>query len=282
MQIGVIGNGFVGKATQLLKGNNINMLVYDIDPEKSIPKNLDINKLSSCDLLFVCVPTPMNKDGSCYLGMVKDAINNCKKVVNTNKTHIVLRSTVPPGTAESLDVFFMPEFLTEKNWPKDFKNCQDWVFGLKKDSPQENKSFQDKIINLFNTARDNNSINHNKLHFVDSKEAEMMKYFRNVFLACKVGVCNEMEQYCRVSGINYNIVKELGCLDPRITTSHTMVPGHDGKRGFGGTCFPKDINSLRHEMTKKNIEPIVLNAVIKRNKEVDRPNQEHEKGRAII
>ena len=127
MKIGVIGNGFVGKATQLLKGNNIEMLVYDIDPEKSIPKSLDIKQLSGCQLIFVCVPTPMNKDGSCYLGMVEDAINNCKKVIDSKKTHIVLRSTVPPGTASNLDVFFMPEFLTEKNWPQDFKNCQDWV-----------------------------------------------------------------------------------------------------------------------------------------------------------
>jgi len=283
MQIGVIGNGFVGKATQLLQGDNISMLVYDIDPEKSVPKNLNIQELNKCQLIFVCVPTPMNKDGSCYLGMVEDAINNCKKVIDSKKTHIVLRSTVPPGTASNLDVYFMPEFLTEKNWPEDFKNCQDWVFGLKSDKfKDENDSFQEKITQLFETARDNNSINHNKLHFVDSKEAEMMKYFRNVFLACKVGVCNEMEQYCRESGINYDVVKNLGCLDPRITTSHTMVPGHDGKRGFGGTCFPKDINSLRHEMTKKNIEPIVLNAVIRRNAEVDRPNDEQEKGRAIV
>ena len=58
--------------------------------------------------------------------------------------------------------------------------------------------------------------------------------------------------------------------------------GHDGNRGIGGTCFPKDINSLRQEMSKKNIEPIVLNSVIRRNKEIDRPNDTQEKGRGII
>jgi len=281
MIIGVVGNGFVGKATQLLGGTNIEMLVYDIDPKKSIPKNMKIDKLCKCDIIFIGVPTPMNKDGSCFLGMVEDAIKNVKKVVDTQKTHIVLRSTVPPGTSDKLDVFFMPEFLTEKKWPSDFKNCKDWIFGLKENS-EENDNFKNKINNLFNIAKDNGSIMYNKLHFVTAKEAEMMKYFRNVFLSVKVGVCNEMEQYCSTSGINYDVVRKLGCLDPRITESHTMVPGHDGKRGFGGTCFPKDINSLRHEMTQKGIEPIILNSVIRRNAEVDRPNDEQEKGRGVV
>ncbi len=280
MIIGIVGNGFVGQATQLLKSSNINILIYDIDPDKCLPKNLQIQELSKCDLIFVCVPTPMNKDGSCYLNIVNQAINNLKNVVDLNKTDIILRSTVPPGISHDLDVFFMPEFLTEKNWKNDFKNCSDWIFGLRQDN--NNNNFKNKVKNLINYAYKEKCINYNNIHFVDSKEAETIKYFRNVFLAVKVSFCNEIESFCSKSNINYNTIKDLACLDSRITDSHTTVPGPDGKRGFGGTCFPKDINSLNFEMKKIGIKPKILEAVIKRNSEIDRPNDDLEKGRAIV
>jgi nucleotide sugar dehydrogenase len=281
MKIGVIGNGFVGKATQLLKGDNIEMLVYDIDPNKCIPKNFKLEMLKYCRLIFVCVPTPMKSNGECYLGMVEDAISNVRKYINEEETFIVLRSTVPPGTSDNLNTFFMPEFLTEKNWENDFKECSDWIFGLTKDE-NRNKLFKQYINDVINQAKKNESIDSNTIHFINTKEAEMMKYFRNISLAVKVGVCNEIESYCSKMNIDYNIVSKLGCLDKRITSSHTQVPGHDGKRGFGGTCFPKDINSLRYEMSKNNVEPVILSAVIKRNGEIDRSDDVQEKGRGIV
>lgn len=127
MLIGIIGNGFVGKATQLFSCPQINIYVYDIRSELCIPNNLQFEALLQCDLLFLCLPTPMNVDGSCYTNLLTDTINKLKQ--NTYK-NIIVRSTVPIGYCKENNVFFMPEFLTELNWKKDFIENKKWIFGL--------------------------------------------------------------------------------------------------------------------------------------------------------
>ena len=81
MLIGIIGNGFVGKATQLFKCEKIDIYVYDIIPELCIPKGLQFEDLIKCDLVFLCLPTPMNVDGSCYTKLLEDTINKLKKYI---------------------------------------------------------------------------------------------------------------------------------------------------------------------------------------------------------
>ena len=98
----------------------------------------------------------------------------------------------------------------------------------------------------------------------------MIKYFKNSFLAIKVSFCNEIYQFCQVRDIDYNKVIENVCLDDRITNSHTKVPGHDGKYGFGGTCFPKDCEGLLSEFKKYKVPSIILNSCLERNKNIDR------------
>jgi UDP-glucose 6-dehydrogenase len=161
---------------------------------------------------------------------------------------IVLRSTVPTGTSDSLKCYFMPEFLTEKNYINDFIENKDWIFGLFDDG--RNDKFKENMSRLFQLAYDNERIKHNNLNFVSNKEAEMIKMFKNCFLSVKVSFCNEMYEYCKLRDIEYENVRRLACNDDRILHSHTKVPGPDGKFGFGGTCFPKDTSSMRHEMEK--------------------------------
>ena len=112
----------------------------------------------------------------------------------------------------------------------------------------------------------------------------MIKIFRNSFLATKVSFCNEVYQFCKVKGIDYNNFIKIACNDDRITHSHTNIPGPEGKFGFGGTCFPKDISSLKYEMNNIGLESIILDSVIHRNNTIDRPNGEWkgEKGRSHI
>ena len=155
---------------------------------------------------------------------------------------IVIRSTIPPGTADNLNCYFMPEFLTEKNFINDFINNKEWVFGIL--GSERDGEFKSKISTLFDLAFENSRIEHNNLTFLLNKEAEMVKMFRNCFLATKVGFCNEMYQFCSKKNVNYENVRKLACNDDRIVHSHTKVPGHDGKLGYGGTCFPKDTNAL--------------------------------------
>jgi len=280
MKIGIIGNGFVGKATYQLKCDEIEIIAYDINPQNCIPQGTTIYDLLDCEIVFVSVPTPMNKDGSCYLNIVKSVIDDLKGIKFSN--FIVLRSTVPTGTSDELNVYFMPEFLTEKNYVNDFINNKDWIFGLLDDN--RNDKFKEVVSRLFDIAHKNNCIQHNNLHFVTNKEAELVKMFKNCFLSTKVSFCNEIYQFCNIKNIEYENVRRLAVSDERINPSHSFVPGHDGKKGFGGTCFPKDTASLKYEMEKSGMKPYVMEAIINRNELVDRPEKDwcEDKGRAVI
>ena len=176
----------------------------------------------------------------------------------------------------------MPEFLTEKNFKLDFINNPDWFFGLKGTS--SDILFKEKIKILFNLAYTNKCIKYNNIHFVDNNEAEMIKLFRNTFLSTKISFCNEIYQFCQSHNIIYENVRNFATRDPRIGSSHTNVPGHDGKFGYGGTCFPKDTNSLYYQMKQKNIDSYIIKSTVERNEIVDRPEQDwkSDKNRAFI
>ena len=122
------------------------------------------------------------------------------------------------------------------------------------------------------------------IHFVTNSEAELVKLYRNNFLALKVSFSNEIAEFCQKLNIKYENVRKIAVLDNRIHESHTNVPGHDGKKGFGGTCFPKDTKSLLFEMKRINMESYVVNAMITRNEKIDRPENDwnENKGRAVI
>jgi nucleotide sugar dehydrogenase len=282
MKVGIIGSGFVGKATQQLKHSNINMYIYDIRPELCIPPGLKLSDMNQCDVIFVCVPTPMESSGKCHLSIVESVMQDLSIVIDPSKNFVVLRSTVPPGTCERLGCYFMPEFLTEKNYIQDFIDCENWIIGLR-NQPFDNR-FQDVIRLLFQSAKDAGQIKHERVHFLQNKEAEMVKYFRNTYLSVKVSFCNEMEEFCRHQGMDYEAVRFAATLDSRIGGSHSIVPGHDGKRGFGGTCFPKDTNALLYEMNKIGMKSYVLHGALERNSEVDRKEEDwkDDKGRAVV
>lgn len=280
MIIGVIGNGFVGKATGQLQCSDIQVLAYDINPKECQPKGLKLESLNSCELIFISVPTPMSNNGSCHLNIIESVLEDLREIKYSG--FLVLRSTVPVGTCERLQMYFMPEFLTEKNFINDFIENKDWIFGLL-GNPKD-LLFKQKIEKLFELAYFHKRIKHQNLHFVPNKEAEMIKMFKNCFLATKVSFCNEMYQFCQVKDVNYDQVRRLACCDGRILENHSRVPGHDGRLGFGGTCFPKDTSSLRYEMLRCHVEPHILSAVIHRNENIDRPEQDwkRDKGRAVL
>ena len=148
MNIGIIGNGFVGKSTNILKNKNINIFCYDINPNLCEPYGLTLNDMKKCEIIFVSVPTPMNKDGSVFLNIVESVINELQKI--NYDGFIVIRSTVLPGTSDKLKVYFMPEFLTEKNYINDFKANSLWIFGLL--NAENDDLFKEKITRLFNFA----------------------------------------------------------------------------------------------------------------------------------
>tara|TARA_A200000159_G_scaffold99625_1_gene92448 strand:- start:511 stop:918 length:408 start_codon:yes stop_codon:yes gene_type:complete len=105
--------------------------------------------------------------------------------------------------------------------------------------------------------------------------AETVKYFINCFLATKVSFANEMKQVCDKMDIDFDKVVEYALYDERIGNSHLSVPGPDGSLGFGGHCFPKDLNAVRFVAQDLGLNPTVLTSVWEKNLEV-RPQAERD------
>jgi len=280
INIGIVGNGFVGKATSLFAGDFVNVLVYDIDENKCVPLGTtvqDITKVS--DIIFVCVPTPVTLRGNCYVDSVEQVVASLKCC--HPKGSIVIRSTVPPGTCARLQVHHMPEFLREQSWEYDFRMCDKWIVGQ---WCFTDDLFRLRIAQLLAHATRDGQIKSNEIFWGTSDETELAKYARNAFLATKLSFMNEIEEFARLKGINYSNVRELIGIDERIGWSHTQVPGSDGNRGFGGTCLPKDLAVLKHEMDNIGSHPIISTAVLERNNTIDRPRKDWENliGRSIV
>ena len=267
MKNGIVGGGFVGSATALLACKDIEVIIYDLDPARCSPPGVKREDLLTCDATFVCVPTPAYESGECNTRIVDRCIQGLHELGVRN---IVLRSTVPPGTAERLDVAFMPEFLTEVNWRKDFYNCQCWVFGVR------NEEERATLTRLIETAHAAGAISSKTLHFVSQAEAQLIKYTRNNFFALKISYFNEIAALCKKIGCDYDAVCKGVAVDPRIGASHTLVPGYDGHYGFGGTCLPKDSAALLYFMESQGVESKIVRAANERNRLIDRTEHDWE------
>lgn len=275
MKLGIVGLGYVGTAVYegLKDFHEIN--TFDIAKKSSC---LDIEELTELsDYIFVSVPTPMNKIGQCDLSIVEEVIGKIDKRSNGKKV-VILKSTSIPETTQNLQkkfpnitIIFNPEFLTEKNFIEDFKNQEFIILGGDKDKVGE-------VKNIYEIAFPNS-----KYYLTDSITAETVKYTINNFLALKVSFANEIYRLCEVLKIDYNDMINIASEDSRLGQSHWMVPGHDGSFGYGGSCFPKDVSALNAKMKELNLPSYIINACLKRNIELDRPEKDWEllRGRAI-
>jgi UDPglucose 6-dehydrogenase len=277
MNVGVVGNGFVGHAMTLLRPH-VTVNVWDVDSEKREPTDITFEEfVKTSRAIFVAVPTPMRQDGSCDLRIVESVVAQIKEV--DAKAHIVLRSTVLPGTSKRLGVAFMPEFLTEKEWEEDFRTCKHWIIGA------ENVDTVRVIRYVFGLAYNDGDggIEDGNVTWMQPTEAELVKYVKNCFLATKVSFFNEICDLCEAMDINFEDVRKMACDDKRIGHGHSQVPGHDGKKGYGGTCFPKDMNALVKMMKKLDLDPAIMSASVMRNELKDRCAQDwkNDTGRAV-
>ena len=281
MNIGVIGQGFVGTAIREGLKNFYNVYVYDIKsdlcPEENYQSAREIVK--NCEIIFQCVPTPMRKSGECDLSIVKSSLENLENLsrIENRSPIVVIKSTVPPGTCESLNdaykninIVFSPEFLTEANSIEDFKNQSRIILGGPRPHTTKVKSMFRKPFPQIPIVK------------TGYKTAEMVKYFINNFLSVKVSFANEMYQICNSLDIDYDKVTEYALFDHRIGRSHLAVPGPDGDLGYGGHCFPKDIDAMIYLANSLDLRPIILESARSKNDSV-RKNRDWEdmKGRAV-
>ena len=278
MKIGIVGQGYVGTAVKNVFEKHYETNTYDLNGKCSC-KSMD-ELIDNSDIIFVCVPTPMKKDGSCDTSIVERVVKDIdESVVYRNKTIelIAIKSTVPPTTTEKLNdeckhvqVVFNPEFLTEANFIEDFKNQNRIIIG----GPRPAST---KLRQIYSLVFPNVPIIK-----TGSTTAEMVKYLTNTFLATKVSFANEMKMLCDFFNIDYDKVVEYSTYDERLGNSHWAVPGPDGKLGFGGSCFPKDINALISIADKWEIQTNVLLGAWDTNLDV-RPEEDWKelKGRAV-
>ena len=269
MKIGVIGNGFVGEAQAFAFSPIAELYVYDIDKMKS---NATKKEVHNCDYIFVCVPTPMMSDGSQDLRYIDEVFKFAKE----NAIYII-KSTILPGTTEKLNkkyakikIIFSPEFLTERSAKIDMLTQSRIILGGKSE-------FTSKAKKIFVKRFKNKNI-----ILTDSTTAELIKYMNNTFFATKVSMMNEFKLICDKIGGNWEEALFGFASDGRVGDSHLNVPGHDGKLGYGGTCFPKDVNALIAFAKEINVD---INTIIggwKTNLKV-RPEKDWEKsvGRSV-
>jgi nucleotide sugar dehydrogenase len=263
MNIGIIGNGFVGSA--LIHGFILhvdNIYIHDKDPKRSTHS---IETLAnSSNIVFVCVPTPMFESGECDLSIVTSVIEDLSQYECIKNKVIVIKSTVVPGTTENLalkypnlNFVFNPEFLTERKARLDFINASRIVLG-------SNNMSANKIVEDLYRLR----FPYTKIIKTDFGTAQLIKYMANCFFATKISFMNEMYQICNAIDGDWEKALEGFISDGRIGNSHIDVPGHDGDYGFGGKCFPKDINAIIKKAESLGIEPKVMKAAWNKNKEI--------------
>ena len=275
MKIGIIGQGFVGTAVREGLKDYHTVNTFDLVKECTCDSISDLVNKST--YIFVCVPTPMKIDGSCDTSIVESVVKEINAVSMTDKI-VIIKSTVTPGTTERLNkkysnckIVFNPEFLTEANFIEDFKNQDRIIIG----GPRPAST---KVRQLFYKVFP-------KAHIIKtgSTTAEMVKYTTNTFLATKVSFANEIKMICDKIDIDYDKVIEYATHDNRLGYSHWSVPGPDGHDGFGGSCFPKDINALLDVCRKLGVPATTLFGAWQTNLKV-RPEKDWEelKGRAVV
>ena len=280
VKIGIVGKGFVGTAVQHGFSPNVGcdaeVRVYDKDPSKSLNSLKDTVNLS--DFVFISVPTPSNIDGSIDLKILDQALNDISLALEKKDTIFLIRSTVVPGTCSSfqkkypdLKIVFNPEFLTERSANFYFINQTRFILGGESDDTK-------KVSNLFKW-RFGKTISIIETNYESS---ELIKYMANTFFATKISFLNDMKILSEKVNANWDDVIEGFVRDGRVGHSHLSVPGHDGKLGFGGSCFPKDIQAIIAFAEDLDIDMAVLKGAWKTNLKV-RPEKDWEKlkGRAV-
>lgn len=256
-KIGIIGLGFVGNAVKQSYVNDptIQLIEIDSDPTKGCKGTYE--ELVDAVAVFVCVPSPMNVDGSCGTFPLVSTLSKLKAYNGV----IISKVTAPPNVYEYLqtqhpNLVHAPEFLTAANAVQDYLAGKFAIIG---GSDKTSIDTAHRIIKRGQRMLE-------MTHVCKIGEASLAKYVINSFLSTKVIFMNEMAKLAEAGGQDWEKVRELIALDSRrVGNSHTQVPGPDGQFGFGGACFPKDTSALLKYAETLNVPLNVLDSAVKKN-----------------
>lgn len=260
LKMGIIGHGFVGKAVDhAFSTGNVEKMVVDPKYSQTTLKDL-------CDwepnITFICLPTPSADDGSVDTKNIDEAV---MRLINLTDSFIVIKSTIPPNVIDRLSridtrIVYEPEFLTEANFKADMLDARFRVFGIQ---DQNAGQYLEGVYNAFSLCSPAQCL------MMAPVEAAFFKYAVNNFLAMKIIFMNQLKAVMDEYGGNYTSLSRALMADQRLGYSHMRIPGTDGKPGFGGSCFPKDLNGFINFMEKEtSVDPQLLKVVRSINNEI--------------
>lgn len=258
-KIAIVGHGFVGKAIDNGFDRDIQKKIIDPKYGSDLVELKDFKP----SFIFVCVPTPMADDGTQDAKIIIEVVSNLSEFCPD--AIICIKSTVLPHILTDLasineNIVYNPEFLREKHADLDFKQADMLIFGGGKAQAQQ-------VCDLY---KNNSNCSATRNFFTDLETASLIKYTINTFLATKVIFFNEIfELFSKLKiSDSWNDFIDIVSHDKRIGESHMQVPGHDGRKGFGGACFPKDSSALLNSANKKEIDLSLIKASIKKNNKI--------------
>lgn len=232
-KLGIIGLGFVGEAIRQSCDWASKLVCVDSDVRKGHVGTYE--ELMDCEGIFICVPSPMGKNGECDTSILESVL----KKLEDFRGVIISKVTAPPDVYQRLSKLYpnlvhSPEFLTAANAISDYANASWCIIG------GEVRAYRHEAERVIRITQQNLKT----VKFCSIGDAALAKYAINSFLATKVVFMNELYQLANKAGLNYDVIVNLIRQDERIGLSHMRVPGTDGSLGFGGYCFPKDTEAL--------------------------------------
>lgn len=224
---GIVGYGYVGKATHLGILKNQSVVIHDI----ILSTGIEI--LKDCQYIFICIPTSTQQE-------INQLADEIKKLITQNpNVQIIIRSTVPIGTCDKIEkqlgtkLIYIPEFLRERFWEEDCQKRPLIVGHNGIDLPDWLMKEQRNECKL--------------------AEAEMVKMFSNTFATVRIAFANIFYDLSQSLDVDYDYIKNMYF---KVAHSQTYmeVPGHDGSRGFGGKCLPKDLNFIINSLDEHGLD----------------------------
>lgn len=238
MRIGIIGHGYVGQAVAY--SHNDHELVIR-DPK--YPTSAKYSDFLDCDAIYVCVPSPpidpTLENGRCDTSILEQTLKDLLFVIINKQIPIICKTTAPPSVYARLQkeypcIVHVPEFLTAKNHIKDYLSASYAIIGGDNHWNLEAAMF----------IQSGTGLSSNEIVLTDIKTAALYKYMMNSYLATKVTFMNEFKQLADAEGVKFDNLISIASHDKRMGKTHNNVPGPDGKYGWGGSCFPKDIAAI--------------------------------------
>ena len=238
MEIGIIGLGIVGSACQAgFQHCGFNVTVHDIK------LNTAVTDVLATEIVYVCVPTPSESDGSCDTTIVEQVIHDLKQ--NDYQGIIAIKSTVEPGFTERMiakyddRILFVPEFLKERSAEYDFIFDQQLLL-----------VGTNNAVHYYTVVRSHGALPKSTKR-ISPTEAELMKYYHNVFNATRVVFANIFYELANSLGADYSHVKEAFLINSKLPDEYLDV--QSDLRGYGGACLPKDVNAIQQLCDKLNL-----------------------------